>query len=91
MRAVAFLISGHVQGVGYRDWVRRQALALGLAGWVRNLRDGRVESVASGGEEALARFVEALRKGPSLARVDRIEQSPGETISTSGFEVRPTA
>jgi acylphosphatase len=91
MPALRLLVSGRVQGVGYRDWARQQALALALDGWVRNLGDGRVEAMACGVEDALACFVEALGRGPSLARVDRIEQLPGETVSTSGFEVRPTS
>lgn len=91
MRTLALLISGHVQGVGYRDRVRQQALTLGLSGWVRNLRDGRVEAVASGADDAVARFIEVLRTGPPLARVDRVEQSPCDEVSASGFEIRPTA
>ena len=90
MRAVAILISGRVHGVGFRDWTRQQALALGVSGWVRNRRDSRVEVLASGDDDALARLVEALHQGPPLARVERIEQSPGAPVSGSGFEVRPT-
>jgi len=90
MRTLALLISGRVQGVGYRDWARQQALALGLTGWVRNRRDGCVEAAASGADDAVVRFVEALRTGPPLARVDRVEQSPCEQGSVSGFGVRPT-
>ncbi|GAO38996.1 acylphosphatase [Sphingomonas changbaiensis NBRC 104936] len=91
MQTTRLLISGRVQGVGYRDWAQSQALAFGLNGWVRNLRDGRVELVASGEDAPLARFVEALRQGPSLARVDAVAEQPGEALSVSGFEVRPTA
>jgi acylphosphatase len=91
MPALRLLITGRVQGVGYRDWTRREAVALGLCGWVRNLRDGRVEAVASGTDLALARFVRALRERPALARVDSVEQSAAEDVSDPGFEVRSTA
>ena len=91
MQTTRLLISGRVQGVGYRGWVRRQALAFGLTGWVRNLRDGRVEAMARGRDDRIAAFVEALGKGPSLAGVESVEQSPAEALSDSGFEVRPTA
>jgi acylphosphatase len=91
MQTTRLLISGRVQGVGYRDWARQQALALALTGWVRKRRDGRVEAMVSGADDCIARFVEALGKGPSLARVESVEQSPGGTLSAAGFEVRPTA
>lgn len=73
------VVSGRVQQVGYRDWMVRRAQTLGLTGWVRNLRDGRVEMLATGPEEALAAFVEAGRDGPMLARVDEIDVSPRAT------------
>ena len=72
VRVVA-LVSGHVQGVGYRWFVRAQAQAAGLTGSATNLPDGRVEAVAEGGAESLTRFEIALRRGPSRARVDQIE------------------
>ncbi len=66
-------VSGYVQGVGYRWFARQQAQTLGLAGYARNLRDGRVEVVAQGPRESLLRFVEALRRGPEGASVDDVE------------------
>jgi acylphosphatase len=91
MRTVRLLISGRVQGVGYREWARRQALALGLDGWVRNLRDGCVEAVAQGEDAAVAELIERANRGPSSARVQHIDVSDGELASASGFEVRRTA
>ncbi len=59
-----FVVSGRVQGVGFRWFVRNAARELGLTGWVRNLADGRVEAEASGPPEALDAFERRLREGP---------------------------
>ena len=92
MTTQRLIVSGRVQGVGYRDYTVRQAKALGVTGWVRNTRDGRVEMLASGDEEALERFVEACRSGPTLARVDSIDAHPdNEERSAKGFTKRFTA
>lgn len=61
-------VSGHVQGVGFRWWTRARALELGLVGHARNTVDGRVEVVAQGGEDALARLDALLREHPSTTR-----------------------
>ncbi|MCE4608526.1 MAG: acylphosphatase [Caldisphaeraceae archaeon] len=66
-------IEGIVQGVGYRYFARRNALRLGIKGYAKNLRDGRVEVVAEGEEEAINAFLEELKKGPMLSKVDRVE------------------
>ena len=85
-------VTGRVQAVGFRDWVVRTAKAEGITGWVRNRSDGSVEMVASGEEDAVARFAEACREGPALARVDNVEvvaaddEKPGK-----GFTKRFTA
>jgi acylphosphatase len=71
-----WLVAGRVQGVGYRNFVRRQALRLGLAGVAANLPDGRVEVVAEGEEAALAELERRLRRGPPLARVTTLVQEP---------------
>ena len=73
MRTVRVLVSGRVQGVGFRAFAQRQADRLGIDGWVRNLPDGRVEALAAGEETAVAAFVEALRRGPLIARVAGVE------------------
>ena len=85
-------VSGRVQAVGYRDWAVRTAKATGLIGWVRNLRDGRVEMFAAGDDEALTRFTEACRKGPELARVEHVEAyAAAEEKQVKGFTKRFTA
>ena len=70
-----YLISGRVQGVGYRNFVIRCADGLDLVGWVRNISDGRVEAVAGGEEAKLAEFEKELKRGPALSRVTTIKAS----------------
>ena len=69
-----FLVSGMVQGVGFRYFVHARAGNLGLRGWVRNLPDGRVEVVAAGEAEALGTLEGWLQDGPSRARVADVEK-----------------
>jgi acylphosphatase len=68
-----FLVSGRVQGVGFRYFAQDVARREGLTGLVRNLPDGRVEVVAEGAGDSLVRLEAALWQGPSRARVDRVE------------------
>jgi acylphosphatase len=70
-----FLVSGMVQGVGFRWFVARHARSLGLAGYARNLPDGRVEVVVSGPEESLPKLEQLLRAGPAHAQVEGVERS----------------
>jgi acylphosphatase len=85
-------VSGRVQGVGFRDWVVRNAQRTGITGWVRNTRDGRVEILASAEEEMLDRMIEGLDSGPPLARIDHVEAYPAEGEKAhKGFTKRFTA
>jgi acylphosphatase len=87
-------ISGRVQGVGYRDALRRQALACGLAGWVRNRRDGSVEALVQGDARSVEDVIAWARRGPPAARVDRVDAQPAQGDSDrpyAGFEMLPTA
>jgi acylphosphatase len=68
-----FIISGRVQGVGFRYFTEATAQREGVAGWVRNLPDRSVEVVAEGDAEAVERFERAVRIGPPGARVDRVD------------------
>jgi len=92
MRGVRLTIRGRVQGVGYRAWAADTARALGLAGWVRNRTDGTVEAVAAGDDAAVERFIDACRKGPSLARVTAVDIALAEPadVGGRGFDYRPT-
>ena len=83
-------ITGQVQGVGYRLWMTRAAASLGLRGWVRNRRDGSVETLVTGPPEALAAMIEAARKGPSGARVTDVTVTPDEDDGSVGFVARPS-
>ena len=86
-----YLISGRVQAVGFRAFVVRAAEDLDVTGWVRNLSDGRVEALAQATQEQLEEFGVRLRRGPSLSRVDQVEESVVDGLTAgSGFEVRPT-
>ena len=82
------LISGRVQGVAFRAATRTRARAGALAGWVRNLADGRVEAVFEGEPDAVAALVAWCEQGPSGARVDRIEVRDEAPEGLSDFRVR---
>jgi acylphosphatase len=90
MAAVRLVISGRVQGVGFRAFVERQALKRGLRGWVRNRRDGTVEALLIGDEPALGEMEAACRRGPSFAAVTRLERFEAVDDGSGGFEARPT-
>ena len=84
-----YIVSGHVQGVGFRFFVERAARVEGLHGWVRNLDDGRVEAAAEGDIEALVRFERQLRLGPRAARVDDISTAiSAPSGHDTGFSIR---
>jgi acylphosphatase len=79
---VRVFAGGRVQGVAYRFFAEKYAGRTGITGWARNLPDGRVEVLAEGSSENIEAFLERLREGPRLARVDsfdvRREASTGE-------------
>jgi acylphosphatase len=85
------IISGRVQGVFYRGWTVETARALGVDGWVRNLRTGEVELVASGSADAVHALIERCWQGPSAARVDDIAIEGLPVEPHKGFSQRPTA
>ena len=89
MKASRFLVSGVVQGVGYRIFTVRAARSLGLRGFARNLADGRVEVVAAGDAETLGRFRERLQAGPRGSVVSGLEETETEVDpAPEEFEVR---
>ena len=92
--ALEAVVRGRVQGVGFRYFAHREAMALGLAGWVANESDGTVRCLAIGDRARLEAFAERLRAGPPSAIVDRVDLSwrpagSGEGVTT--FSIRSGA
>jgi acylphosphatase len=87
MTTKRYIVHGIVQGVGYRYFVYRVALELGLAGWVRNNPLGTVEVLAGGSLEQLEQLEGLLRKGPFASRVDRLEVSEETQEASGNFRV----
>jgi acylphosphatase len=84
-----YLISGRVQGVGFRAFAERQAAVEGLHGWVRNLADGRVEVLFEGDAEAVARAEAKLRRGPAGAQIDDVAvDALAPSGRATGFAIR---
>jgi acylphosphatase len=81
------VVHGFVQGVFFRDTVRRRADATRVAGWVRNNRDGTVEAAFEGDAEAVERLVAFCRRGPRGARVDDVEVFEERPEGIAGFRV----
>ncbi len=77
------VVSGRVQGVGFRAFAHRAAAEAGVRGWVRNLPDGSVETVIEGEPEAVNRYLERLRRGPLIGKVTRVAE---EAASPQGFQ-----
>lgn len=88
--AIHIVITGRVQGVGFRDWLVRDARQRGVSGWVRNLGHEKVEAVLSGAHDAVAACLAACRQGPPLAHVQNIVTSPDTAPTEPGFVRRPS-
>lgn len=87
MAATRFMVTGRVQGVGFRASTREQAERFGLSGYARNLGDGRVEVLAVGAEGAISALERWLWRGPPQARVEEVSREPAEAEVTRGFHV----
>ena len=85
-------IRGRVQGVGYRAWLEFTAASLGLAGWVRNRRDGSVEALLAGPPTAVESMIAACHRGPRHAKVEgvTVEEAGAEADGVVGFGQRET-
>ncbi|NPV37985.1 hypothetical protein BREVNS_2316 [Brevinematales bacterium NS] len=84
------IVSGRVQGVGFRFFAQRMAVMLQVSGWVCNLPDGRVKVVAVGTREQVAEFLMVLSRGPSMAEVENVDHTLQETEWNpyENFEIR---
>lgn len=94
-RIVSVRVQGHVQGVGFRAFVQREAERLGVEGWVRNRLNGDVEALFAGAARDVDVLVEACRRGPAHARVNALElhapdHAVQKTLPASGFRLLPT-
>lgn len=90
MKRAHLFISGRVQGVFYRAFTKEVADSLGLKGWVRNLRDGRVEAVFEGDGDKISIAIERCKEGPPYAKVDNIELIWEEPEGIEDFEIKRT-
>ena len=87
MKARRAVVTGRVQGVGYRFFAERAARELGVRGWVRNLPDGSVEALAEGDDDAIASFLARLRQGPHGSRVEALAEEDRAVTGLSSFEI----
>ena len=85
---VRVLVDGRVQGVGFRQSAAREAIRLGLQGWIRNLPDGRVEAVYEGTRDAVDQIAVWSRRGPSWAMVTGMSVHDEEPKGERGFSIR---
>ena len=88
--AIRLRIQGHVQGVGYRAWLQREARSRGLRGWVCNRHDGSVEALLIGEDDAVDAAIAACARGPRLAKVSAIERIPAGDDGSTDFRELPT-
>ena len=87
MRRVRVQVRGRVQGVFFRAEARARAESLGVAGWIRNLPDGRVEAVFEGEDDHVESMVEWCRRGPTGAEVEAVDVEREEPVGERGFRV----
>jgi acylphosphatase len=87
VRRVRVQVQGRVQGVFFRAEARARAESLGVAGWIRNLPDGRVEAVFEGEDERVESMVEWCRRGPAGAEVEAVDVEREEPVGETGFRV----
>lgn len=88
MRSVKIVVSGRVQGVGFRAFLAEEARRQSISGWARNLADGRLEVLAHGADPAVDAMIAACRSGPAGADVSGVETSDAEKPAMAGFMIR---
>ncbi|AHM03928.1 Acylphosphate phosphohydrolase, putative [Roseibacterium elongatum DSM 19469] len=87
VKSMMVSVTGRVQGVGFREWTRREATRRGVVGWVRNERDGSVSALIEGAPEAVDAMLAAMNSGPLRARVDHLSAMPGAETEGQQFEI----
>jgi acylphosphatase len=88
MKTVSLMITGTVQGVFYRASAKKVAKELHISGWIKNIKQGAVEAVVSGEDNALQQFIDWCRKGPENAEVEHVQISELPPAKFDGFEIR---
>jgi acylphosphatase len=83
-----YVVSGRVQGVGFRWFVEREAAQTGITGWVRNCDNGDVEVMATGTADQHRSLRQKLQQGPRAARVDHVSESGADLLETSTFQIK---
>lgn len=91
VQTIRVVVSGRVQGVGFRAWTERRARELNLSGWVRNLGDGTVEAMFHGPAHKVDEMIGHCRRGPAHARVEVLERFEETEAPAPGFLIRPGA
>lgn len=81
------LVSGRVQRVGFRQYVKFNASKLNLKGWVKNLSDGRVEIIVSGNVKNVEKLIEIIKKGPLLSQVEGVKIEEVENLDFEDFQI----
>lgn len=81
-------ISGRVQGVGFRAFIRREAAVLNIEGWAKNLADGRVETIIQGDQKKVDQMISKLREGPSYAKVENLKIIDEDLSDFSDFKIK---
>lgn len=88
IKSVQIIVSGAVQGVGFRFFTIQVANRLGVSGTVKNLMDGRVEIYATAEEKTVDKFIEYIKNGPTFSEVENVIITPIEELFTNGFKIR---
>jgi acylphosphatase len=88
MKAIDVIVSGRVQAVGFRAFTRRNAVMLGVRGYVENLDDGRVHAVLEGDDYQVEKLLEIIRQGPRVSQVRDVRVKPASKTGYGGFDVR---
>lgn len=91
MNTKRIVLRGRVQGVGFRDWMVREAARLAVSGWVRNRADGTLEALLAGPPAAVEELARLCRRGPVLAEVQSLTEDLAEPPAEPGFHRRPDA